>query len=148
MTVPSPTFTRSPTTATLTQAAPTATITLTDTGTYSPAATARQYKLGGVAIPGADQVSDTVLAVGGGTQTITLTVTNTDGNATSAGSTVVVTDQVAADFSALAVGGVIPPPQLPLAWRDPTIATPGLPTAAAFYTAGKYGTIVTQPGLV
>lgn len=147
MTTPAPTITALPSTATLTLAAPTANITCTDTanGTYSPASTGKQWKVGGTAIPGAtsNTASMVLRAQRAGALSVTLTVDNgTQG--TSAGATVTVTDSLAANASAAAVGGVIPQPSatLPPEWRDPTIATPGLPTAAELISARTYGTVL------
>lgn len=145
MTTPAPTITALPGTATLTAAAPRATITATDTanGTYSPASTGKQWKLGGVSIPGATAAgaAQTLYAQRAGTLVVTLTVDN-GAQGTSAGANVVVTDSVAVAAAAASVGGVIPPPQLPAEYQDPIIATPGQPTAAELYAARTFLTIL------
>lgn len=147
MTIPAPTHTRTPTSVTLTAAAPTATVTLDDTGSYSPAATARQWKADTVAITGAtsDPQTVTVIGKGDGTIGITITVTNGDGNGTSASSDITVTDSVDADATtALGSASYINrmSSALPAEWSDPTIATPGLPTAKKVYQARTYGSVL------
>lgn len=143
MTTPAPTITLLPSTATLTVAAPRATLTATDTASpYSPVAVGKQWKLATVAIPGATNigVTQTLYAQRAGTLSATLTVDNgTQG--TSAAATCVVTDSVAAAAAAAIVGSVIPPQFLPAEWLDPTIATPGIPTAAELYSARALGTV-------
>lgn len=151
MTTPAPTITVLPASATLTSAAPRATLTATDTASpYSPVATSKQWKLGGAAVPGATNIgtSQTLYAQRAGVHAVTLTVDNgTQG--TSAGTNVTITDSVATTAAAQAVGGVIPPVYLPFEYLDPTIATPGLPTAGDLYSARTYGTVApTSAGVV
>lgn len=143
MTTPAPTITALPSTATLTIAAPRATITCTDTASpYSPVATGKQWKLATVAIPGATAigVTQTLYAQRAGALSVTLTVDN-GAQGTSSAATVTVTDAIAVAAAAAAVGGVIPPASLPAEWLDPTIATPGQPAGAEVYAARTYGTV-------
>ena len=71
-------------------------------------------------------------------------VTNTDPlTAASANTTLTVTDAIAASATTnLGTGTYIPMPLLPIEWRDPIIATPGLPTAAEMGAARQYGTVL------
>lgn len=144
MTTPAPTITLLPATATLTVAAPRATLVATDTASpYSPVAVGKQWKLATVAIPGATAigVTQTLYAQRAGVLSATLTVDN-GAQGTSSAATCTVTDAVAVAAAAASVGGVIPPGSLPAEYLDPTIATPGQPTAAEVYSARTFGTIL------
>lgn len=78
-----------------------------------------------------------------GTIAINCNVTNTDpATAASANTSVTVTDPVAVAAAADQVGGVIPPSKLPFVYLDPTLATPGLPDAAAVDAAATLGSVL------
>lgn len=126
---------------TLTAAAPSASVLCTDTGTYDPAATARQWEVNAEPVPTADGPVETIEFCGPGTFPVLLNVTNADGNDDSVAVNVVVTDGYEApDY----IDGTsrIRPSQLPWEFRDAQTATPGLPSSNAVYHARTFGSVL------
>lgn len=129
------TGTVTPATVALTADRPSVALTATDTGSYSPAATAKAFRVGGVAIPGKTASPATLAVQRAGTVLIDLEVTNADGTANSADVSITVTDAVATQYANAK------PLDLPLEYRDPTIATPGPVSAIDLANAKQYGTV-------
>ena len=129
------TGTLTPATMVLTEARPSVTLVGTDTGTYTPAATSRRFRVGGVAIPDKTASPAQLRVQRAGTVAIDLQVTNADGTADSADVTITVTDTVATQYANAK------PLDLPLEYRDPMIATPGLVTAIDLANARQFGTV-------
>ena len=147
MTLPAPTFTAAPAgSQALSAGTPTRTVTLTDTGSYSPAATARRWEINGQTASTAIATALPVTFEMAGTYSCKLFVTNTDGTVGSSATVITVTDSgvyaglydtPATDF----INNAIPDLLLPLVYIDPLISTPGLPTTASVAYATTNGTI-------
>ena len=153
MAAPAPVLTITPGTATQTMANLAPTVQLADTGTHSPVADSRVFKMDTVA------VKSTVGASGAGVSTAVpynvnlsagthqgvVTTTSAGGTTTSANVPIVVTDSVAAantlytDSNGNAVR--MHPNLLSNEYRDPTMCTPGPQTASGIYNARTRGSI-------
>jgi hypothetical protein len=146
MAVPSPTNTVVGGPLTLTASEPVKGVVCTDTGTYDPPATARQWQVNGVAVNGATVTPKTVQFCAAGTYPVRVRVTNADGSGNGSAVNVVVTDGVPAALPGFMTGvGVaqrIDPTQLPNEFKDATVATPGLPTAQTIANARLYNSVL------
>jgi hypothetical protein len=155
MAVPVPVCTVTPSTVIATDSTPNPEVTLADTNTPTPQATLRRWRTGTTELTtasGAPAPSSKVWAVeglaDGAHANINVQTTNTDGTGTSANVSLTVTDRVATPTVARKVQTDVPgqtrvhPEYLPWEYRDPTIATPGLPTAQRLARARRLGSIV------
>ena len=131
---------------TLTAAAPTASVVVTDTGNYAPAVTARQAQINGNAVgPATLGTASGVTFCDAGTFPVRLRVTNADGAANGTAVNVVVTDSAYSGLANIGSGpgeARIRPNQLPWEFRDAMVCTPGLPTAAKVASAKAFGSIL------
>lgn len=158
MAVPAPVCTRSPASVTRTEQDPTPTVTLTDTNVPTPAATRRTWRKGTTALEGADVTGspaatsvdyacDLPAGVHNDINVLTRNADSTGGVA-SANVTLTVVDEVETPTVTRKVQTDVPgqtrvhPNYLPLEWQDPTIATPGVPTATRLRNARRYGSII------
>lgn len=146
------TGTVTPTTVILTEDRPTVTLNAVESGSHSPAATARDWRQGTTS-SGKTTASATLVirrslgASGAAANTnINCLVTNGDAGGPVASSNVVVSvaDAIAAAYVPTTLDGTsrVSPIALPKEYRDPTVATSGLPTAAELAAAKAYGTVL------
>jgi hypothetical protein len=156
MAVPAPVITVDPDEVTLTDFSPEATVVLTDTGTHNPVATGRVFFADATEVgetvgddAGDDSVSIAV-AYAADTYDMTVETTNSEDSTTSAAVVLTVVDEVETPTVARKVQTDVPgqtrihPNYLPLEYQDPTLATPGLPTAQRLSNARRYGSILTD----
>jgi hypothetical protein len=154
MAAPAPVLTITPGTATQTMANLAPSVQLADTGTHSPVADSRAFKMDGTT------VKSTVGASGAGVSTAvpypvnlaagthqgSVTTTSAGGSTTSANVPIVVTDSVAAANTLYqdsnGQSNRMHPDKLSYEYRDPTMATPGPQTASGIYNARNRGTIL------
>lgn len=128
----------------LTASQTTPSVTVTDTGDpYTPAATARSVRVNATTVNATAPVTSTVGFIAPGTYPVSVNVVNADGTATSAVTNVAVTDSLSS-LALIPGTSRIRPTELPLEYRDPTIATPGIPTAQNLYYARRSGSILTD----
>lgn len=143
------TGTVTPTTIVLTPDVTEVNVTAVESGSHSPAATARQWKVGGTNIANGDQATE-VLTIrrAGAPVALTCQVTNGDvgGPVTSSAVNITVTDSVVSTYGTPSVQSDgttrVNPTLLPYEYRDPRYATPGLPTAAELANARTNLTIL------
>lgn len=162
MTIPAPVQTVTPNTVTRTYSNPTPSVTLADTQTPTPAPIApngRSFRADGVEVAATTGTTASVVYpvdLAAGVRAMTVRTTNTDGAATSTGVNLTVTDAIAVGLdTGYGVNAAVPyrtltdvpgktrldPNTLPDEWQDPTIATPGLPTAQALIKARTKRTV-------
>lgn len=162
MTVPAPVQTVTPNTAVRTYSNPTPNVTLADTQVPSPAPIApngRSFRADGVQVAATTGVVASIVYpvnLAAGVRAMTVRTTNSDGNATSTGVNLTVTDSVAAGLdTGYGVNAAVPyrtltdvpgktrldPNTLPDEWLDPTVCTAGLPTATALVKVRATGSI-------
>jgi hypothetical protein len=153
MAVPAPVITVNPTTVTRTYADLTPAVVLTDTNTPSPAPVppnGRSFREDGNEIAATTGTTNSVsypVNLPAGVHAMTVRTTNADGAVTSAGVNLTVNDStddnnvvdLLTDDNRAQVR--INPNKLPNEFLDPTLATPGLPSATAIFNARTKGTI-------
>jgi hypothetical protein len=143
---------------TRTEQDPTPVVVLTDTNVPAPAATQRTFRKATTTLEGGNVTGNPApvainyecdLPAGSHTDINVLT-RNADAPAgvASANVTLTVVDQIETPTVARKVQTDVPgqtrihPNYLPREWQDPTIATPGLPTATRLRNARRYGSII------
>lgn len=155
MAVPAPVITVVPNAVTRTYANPTPTTQLTDTQAPTPAPVApngREFRADGVNVATTQGTTATFaypVNLAAGVRAMTVRTTNADGNATSTGVNLTVTDNVATEVDGKAYRTQtdqpgktrLDPNTLPNEWKDPTRATPGLPTATLLVKVRATGSI-------
>jgi hypothetical protein len=149
MAAPTATATVLPGTGTLTPTARQHTATVTDTGTYDPAATGRSLKINDVVVDTTVDVVSTVKFAKAGTYPVKVNVVNADGNDDTDAINVVVTDGLVASPPATFTPTGGQPRMLrkdmPREFGDGTIPTPGVPTVAKLNELDLYGTTGVVP---
>jgi hypothetical protein len=155
MTTPAPVLTITPASVNRTAADLTPTVNLADTATHTPVATGRSFRFDAVAVKatvgatgaGISSAVPYPVNLAAGTRQGSVATTNTDGTGTSANVALTVTDAVATQYATPVYvensGKIVRflPEQLPNEYRDPTLSTPGLPTATGVYNARTRGVI-------
>jgi hypothetical protein len=156
MTTPAPVLTITPNTVTQTAANLAPAVVLADTATHTPVASARDFQFDTVSAVKTTGATGAGISSGvnfnvnlaAGTRQGRVRTTNTDGQGTSSNVALTVTDNVATAYATPTyvdnnkIVSRFLPEQLPMEYRDPTMATPGLPTAGGTYNARTRGTIL------
>ena len=153
MAVPTPVLTVTPNTVTQTTADLAPSVTLADTATHTPVASARDFQFDTVSAvtttgaTGAGVSSGVPFKVNlaAGARVGRVRTTNTDGTGNSGNVTLTVTDNVAGGYTPMTDANKnqsrVHPDKLPTEYRDPTLATPGPVTASGIYNARTRGTV-------
>lgn len=128
-----------------------AAVNATDEGTYDPAATARVWKVDGTALAAPDgaavgDLDDVDITFHApGEYDISIEVTNGDGKDESDTTTVEIVDSYSDEFAMIPGTARIHPADLPWAYQNPLVASPGLPTAYGVLNAETTGTVAAPP---
>lgn len=135
----------------LTLADPEQGVVCTDTTSYTPAMTAREWQVNGTPVPLATASPVTIEFIKAGVYPVRARGTNADGAANATAVNVTVTEPAALPYVTGEFASRVHPENLPREFRDPTLATPGLPTTQALVTARILGSVLptaSQPNVL